>query len=146
MSNSTVVPSSEYGVTQYQSLMMPAGSNGGLYSAGLVSGQNSAASQNALINATKGGKKRRFMGGAQLIAVPAVSVAYADGGKTAGLVADMTKLTSTQNAQAQYDNKVTINGGGKGSKRNRSCKRSYTRRKGSRKGKKSKRRISRRHR
>jgi hypothetical protein len=147
MSNSTVVPSSEYGVTQYQSLMMPAGSNGGIYNAGFVTGQNSAASQHALIQATTGGKKRRFKGGDGQIAVPAVSVAYADGGKTAELVAGMTSVSATQYAQAKYDSGVT-----KGGKRNkRSCKRSRRnksckKRKGSRKGNKSKRRISRRHR
>ena len=63
MSNSTVVPSSEYGVTQYQPLATAPGSNGGIYSSGFVTGQNSAASQHALINATKGGKKRHFKGG-----------------------------------------------------------------------------------
>jgi len=149
MSNSTVVPSSEYGVTQYQSLMMPAGSNGGLYSAGLVSGQNSAASQNELMNATKGGKKRRFKGGNGQIAVPAVSVAYADGGQTQRLVAGMTTVSATQTAQAKYDSQITKGGRSRSkrsrSKRTRSCKRSC-RRKGSRKRNKSKRRISRHHR
>ncbi len=35
MSNSTVVPSSEYGVTPFSPLATPAGSNGGIYNAGL---------------------------------------------------------------------------------------------------------------
>jgi hypothetical protein len=147
MANSTVVPSSEYGVTQYQPLATPAGSNGGIYNAGFVTGQNSADSQNALINATKGGKKRRFKGGAGQIAVPAVPVAYADGGQIQGLVAGLTTVSATQQAQAKYDNDVTKTGGSRRrSKRNKGCKRSCKRRKGSRKRNKSKRRISRHHR
>jgi len=148
MSNSTVAPSSEYGVTQYQPLATPSGSNGGVYNAGLVTGQNSAASQNALINATKGGKKRRFKGGNGQIAVPAVSVAYADGGQTQQLVAGMTTVSATQNAQAKYDSQITKGGRsrGKRSRRSKTCKRSCRRRKGSRKRNKSKRRISRHHR
>ncbi len=92
------------------------------------------------------------MGGAGELAVPAVPVAYNDGGQTQRLVADMTILSSTQNAQAQYDNKVTIKGGRRRSKRSSSCRRRKGSRKGSRKGnrskrsKRSKRRISRRHR
>ena len=149
MSNSTVVASSEYNVTQYKPLPTPPGSNGGIYNAGFVTGQNSAANQNALINATKGGKKRRFIGGVGEIAVPTVPVAYADGGQTQGLVAGMTTVSATQNAQAQYDNKVTKGGrksrrGTKGSRRGTKGSRRGT--KGSRKGNKSKRRISRRHR
>ena len=122
MSNSTVVASSEYSVPQFESLPTPAGSNGGVYNAGFVTGQNSAASQNSLINATKGGKKRRFIGGVGEIAVPAVPVAYNDGGQTQGLVANMTNVTATQNAQSQYDSKVTIKGGkrSRGNKRERS--------------------------
>jgi hypothetical protein len=143
MSNSTVVASSEYSVPSYTSLPTPAGSNGGIYNAGFVTGQNSAASQHALIQATTGGKKRHFKGGQQ-IAVPAVSVAYADGGLTQGLVANMTKVTATQVTDAKYDNKVSMGGRGKRS-RSRRSKRSC-RRKGSRKRNKSKRRISRRHR
>jgi hypothetical protein len=132
MSNSTVVPSSEYGVTQYQPLATPSGSNGGVYNAGLVTGQNSAASQNALINATKGGKKRRFKGGNGQIAVPAVSVSYADGGQTQQLVANMTTVSATQNAQAKYDSQITKIGGnrsrGKRSRRSKTCKKSCRRR------------------
>lgn len=147
MSNSTVVASSNYGVTQYQPLPTPAGSNGGIYSAGVVTGQNSASSQNALINATKGGK-RRFKGGDGKIAVPTVPVAYNDHGKTQGLVANMTTVSATQHANSQYDNQVQVTktgGRSRGSKRSRNGKRSC-RRKGSRKRNKSKRRISRRHR
>ncbi len=150
MSNSTVVSSLEYGVTQYQPLPTPPGSNGGIYNAGFVTGQNSAASQHALIQATTGGKKRHFKGGDGKIAVPTVHVAYADGGKTAGLVADMTSVSATQTAQSQYDNQIT-KGGRSRSKRSKRSKRSRRgkrscRRKGSRKRNKSKRRISRRHR
>ena len=151
MSNSTVVSSSEYNVPQYSSLQMPTGSNGGIYSAGIVTAQNSAANQNALINATKGGKKRYFKGGAELIAVPAVSVAYADGGQTQSLVANMTKLTATQTTNAKYDSGVTKGGRGKRDKRSRRCKRTCKKGCKSRKGskskrsKRSKRRISRRH-
>jgi hypothetical protein len=85
----------------------PGGANN-IYSAGVVEANNQNALQNALINPSSGGKKRkyRFKGGAAEVLVPPVP-SYAPGSSQA--TTNNTALTSlalkTQNGAA-YDNTV----------------------------------------
>jgi hypothetical protein len=98
-------------LSQYKPLPTPPESNGSIYNAGYIIGQQNASNQNALIQTTSGGKKRRyFKGGNGQILVQPVPVAYNDGGVTQNLVTDLTKINATVQAQSKYDGNVTKGG------------------------------------
>jgi hypothetical protein len=115
-------------LSQYKPLPTPSESNGSIYNAGYIIGQQNALNQNALIQTTSGGKKRSyFKGGNGQIPVQPVPVAYNDGGVTQTLVTDLTKINATTQAQAKYDGNVT-KGGNKTRRRHKKNKRTNNKR------------------
>jgi hypothetical protein len=98
--------------------------NGSIYNSGFATSQDNAASQAALINASKGGKKKYYnaVGGAETIQVQPVHVAYADGGQTNALVTGMTRLNATQQSQSALDSNVSKTGGRRGRRSNKNKK------------------------
>jgi len=130
-------------LSQYKPLPTPPESNGSIYNAGYIIGQQNAANQNALIQTTSGGKKRRyFKGGNGQIPVQPVPVAYNDGGVTQNLVTDLTRINATTQAQSKYDGNVT-KGGNKSRKykKNRKSNNKKTNKKTKRVRKNSRRRV-----
>ncbi len=85
--------------------------NGSIYNSGFVSTQEAAVAQTNAINATKGGKTKRFHGGAGTVQVQPVHVAYSDGGQTSSLVTDLTRLNNASQTQAALDGQVSKTGG-----------------------------------
>ena len=113
--------------------------NGSIYNSGFATSQDNAASQAALINASKGGKKKYYNavgGGTETIQVKPVHVAYADGGQTNALVTNMTRLNANQQSQSALDSNVSKTGGRRSKRNRRSNKTKKSRR--SKKTKKNK--------
>jgi hypothetical protein len=129
----------------YEPLATTSGSNGSIYSSGVVAGQQQAIVQNTLNQSAKGGKRRRskrrrskrrrriLKGGAELIGIP---TPYNDGGGINNGFRTLTELNNQSAANAVGDSLVA-KGGSRKSKRSRKSRRSKKR--------KSKKRRSRRH-
>ncbi len=122
-------------------------SSGSAYSEAYNQGIENANKQNALINATKGGRKlrsrklsgRKLSGGA--IVVPQVHTLYTDGGQTQSNNTNLFSTAAITAEQSKFDSAVTK--GGRRSHKIRTSKRRTSKRR--RSHKRSHKRKSRRH-
>ena len=129
----------------YEPLATTSGSNGSIYSSGVVAANNANVHQNNTNQSVSGGKRRRnkrrrskrsriiLKGGAELIGIP---TPYNDGGGINNNYATLTELNNQSAADAVGDSLVAKGGTRKSKKRSRKSKK---------RSRKSKKRRSRRH-